>query len=138
MDMIAACTGFVSLVVAFISLYRTRKSGEQQQQIDETKTELSRQANEIQTLQSDIAQSHFNLNKRFVAAQSPAVLKVSIIQESGTYFFQFRNTGMGEASDIYFEVIDHSAGHIHKPFNHTHGISILSLPSNAKKTVKRA
>ena len=135
MDAISAWIGWISLVVAFVSLYRTRKSGEQQQQLDQTKMELARQANEMQALHADIAKNQLKLNERVIASQSPAVIKVSTIQEAGTYYFHFLNTGLGEATDIYFEVVDHPNGHIHKPLNHTHGVKFERLAPGAQEKI---
>ena len=135
MDTIVAWTGVLSLMVAFVSLYRTRKSGEQQQQLEETKNELARQANEIQAIHADIAKSQLNLNERVIASQSPAVVKVTIIQDSGSYFFRFQNSGLGEATDIYFPVVDHPTGHIHKPKDHTDGIVFHRLAPGTHEDV---
>lgn len=130
-DEIGVCVSVISLIVAFVSLYRTRKSEEQQHQIDQGKVELDRQSNQIRAIQTEIAKDQLALNQRVIAQQSPAVVKVEIIEKSGKYFLQFQNTGLGEAFDVYFEVIDSPTRSIHEPKDHTDGISFPSLPRGA-------
>ena len=136
MSVISEWVSFLSLLIAFVTLYRTRKSGEQQEKIEETRAELLRQSNIIQKVQVELAKSNFNLSKQVVAAQSQAVIEVSIVEEIGLYYLKFQNIGLGKAVNIYFEIIDHPKGHIFEPLNHKEGILIDSLLPDSEKRVQ--